>query len=137
MRALTTIEFSVDGLPPIKRGSQSMWGKQIARIKPLRLAAAAKPHTPATLEQTVHLWDAVFAEVGDGDLDGFVAGICDGLQPAPARVARYLREDDWLDLPERARPDQALGFADDRAISRIEAERRAPEGRRSYKVVVS
>lgn len=28
---MSGIEFRVDGLPPIKRGSQSMWGKQIAR----------------------------------------------------------------------------------------------------------
>lgn len=134
---MTNIEFSVDGLPPIKRGSQSMWGKQIARIKALRAAAAAKPHTPATLEETVHLWVVVFAEVRDGDLDGFVAGICDGLQPAPANVVAYLTDNDWLELPDRARPDQALGFIDDRAISRIDAERRAPEGERQYEVSVS
>jgi hypothetical protein len=130
------IEFSVDGLPPIKRGSQSMWGKQIERIKPLRAAAAGQPHTPATLEKSVHLRIVVFAEVRDGDLDGFVAGICDGLQPAPANVVAYLRDEDWVELPEAARPDRALGFTDDRAISRIDAERRTPDGPRRYEVCV-
>jgi hypothetical protein len=98
---MTSIEFSVDGLPPIKRGSQSMWGKQIARIKPLRVAAAARPHTPATLEQSVHLRIVVFAEVRDGDLDGFVADICDGVQPAPANVVAYLRGEDWRNCQRR------------------------------------
>lgn len=130
------IEFRVDGLPPIKRGSESMWRRQIARIKQLRAAAAAHPHTPATLEQSVHLRVIVSAEVRDGDLDGFVAGICDGLQPAPANIVAYLRDEDWAELLDTAWPTRPLGFTDDRAISRIDAERRPPQGPRRYEVAI-
>ena len=72
---MTSIEFSVDGLPPIKRGSQSMWGKQIERIKPLRAAAAAQPHTPATLEQSVHLRIVVLGSVKEQCSRGW-SGLC-------------------------------------------------------------
>lgn len=133
---MASIDFTVEGLPPIKRGSESMWGKQIARIRQLRAAAGAKPHTPATLDQEVHLRIVVYAEVRDGDLDGFVSGICDGLQPAPANFHSYIREEDWADLPESAQPRRALGFTDDRAISQIDAERRRAEGMPRYEVTI-
>src|SRR4051794_2949335 len=107
---MTSIDFTVEGLPPIKRGSESMWGKQVARIRLLRAAAAAISHTPATLDQEVQLRIVVYAEVRDGDLDGFVSGISDGLQPTPANFHSSLREEDWADLPENAQPRRALGF---------------------------
>jgi hypothetical protein len=114
-----------------------MWRKQVARIRLLRVAAAEQPHEPATLDQDVHLRVMVFADVRDGDLDGFVSGICDGLQPAPANFKEYLREADWTDVPEAAQPHRALGFTDDRAISRIEAVRHPPEGSARYEVALT
>jgi hypothetical protein len=59
----------------------------------------------------------VHGDAIDGDLDSFVAGICDGLQPLHANSLPHLREEDWADLPKPTRPSHALGFRDDRAIS--------------------
>jgi hypothetical protein len=80
------IEFAVDGIPPIKRGNQSMWGKQLDRVKALRRPAAttAKGVDSATIGDEVSLEVEVRARPEDGDLDGFVAGICDGLQACNA-----------------------------------------------------
>lgn len=132
-----SIQFRVDQLPPIKRGSESMWQKQIERIKPLRAAAAEHPQAPATLDDDVSLDVVVYARPMDGDLDGFVAGICDGLQPPHANFRPWLQAADWQELPEAARPDNALGFVDDRAISTITARRLAPTERIGYEVSIT
>jgi hypothetical protein len=132
-----TIRLQVDGLPPIKRGAESMWGQQIGRIKSLRTAAEGQPDEVADLVDQVHLDVVVYASPLDGDLDGFVAGICDGLQPPHANYIPFLRAEDWADLPADLRPPTAVGFRDDRAITRISAERREPPNRRRYAVTIT
>lgn len=72
-----TINFHVDDVPPIKRGAESMWAKQTSRVKSLRRAAAREPHEPANRDDEVHLDVVVYTDRMDGDLDSFVAGICD------------------------------------------------------------
>jgi hypothetical protein len=131
------IHFHVDDLPPIKRGAESMWGKQTARVKSLRKAAAREPHEVAELTDCVHLDVVVFATPLDGDLDGFVAGICDGLQPPSANYVPFLRAEDWDDVPAEVRPPVPVAFRDDCAITRISAERRAPGARGGYDVTIS
>src|SRR4051812_2373829 len=111
------IRFHVDDLPPIKRGEESMWRKQSARVKSLRKAAAGEPHEVAALTDDVHLDVMVYATPSNGDLDGFVAGICDALQPPNANYLPYLRAEDWEDLPAAVRPPAPVGFRDDRAIT--------------------
>jgi len=46
----------------------------------------------------------------DGDLDSFVAGICDGLQPPHPNFLPWLLVEDWEDVPETGRPAHVLGF---------------------------
>jgi hypothetical protein len=131
------IRFHVDDLPPIKRGAESMWGKQTGRIKSLRKAAAAEAHAAAELTDAVHLDVVVYATPLDGDLDGFVAGICDGLQPPHPNYIPLLRVEVWEDLPPAVRPPAAVGLRDDRAIARISAERREPGDQHGYDVTLT
>jgi hypothetical protein len=76
----------------------------------------------ARLGDDVHLTVVVWAAPTEGGLDGFVSGICDGLQPAHANI-----------LP----PQQTAGLSDDRAISRITAELRPPAKGPRYEIRVS
>lgn len=133
------IEFEVDGVPPIKRGNQSMWGKQLDRVKALRWQAAtkAKGVDAATIGDEVTLEVGVRARAEDGDLDGFVAGICDGLQPCNANYLPYVSDDEWADLPPEAHPSRPIGLADDRSVTSIRAVRRAPEADRGYSVLLT
>jgi hypothetical protein len=133
------IEFAVEDVPPIKRGAESMWGKQLDRVRNLRREAVkqAAGLPPATIEDQAHLAVVVYARPEKGDLDGFVAGICDSLQPCPVNYLPYVRDEDWTELPEAAHPTKALGISDDRAITTIRAERRASEGTRRYEVSLS
>jgi hypothetical protein len=59
-----------------------------------------------------------------------------GLQPCAANYLPYLREADWAELPG-AHPTKGLGISDDKAITTIRAERRAPEGTTRYEVFLS
>jgi len=131
------IELQVDGLPPKKDGATSMWGKasERDRLKALRRAAWEAPgrqnwDTGGEISLTL----TVFAEDRAGDLDNFVTGVCDGLQPAGIMAA--ISPDDWSDLPEEARPDRVLLIADDRTVSRIVAERRPMGGGQEHYIVV-
>jgi len=114
-----------------------MWANQTSRVKSLRRAAAREPHEPANPDDEVHLDVVVYADRMDGDLDSFVAGICDGLQPPHPNFLPWLHAEDWEDVPETGRPPHALGFRDDRAITKITAERQPPSSRRGYDVTIS
>lgn len=114
-----------------------MWGKQIGRIRSLRKAAAPEAHAVADLTDDVHLDVTVYATPMDGDLDGFVAGICDGLQPPHPNYLSLLRPEEWEEVPARVRPPEPVGLRDDRAITRISAERREPGDHRGYDVRIS
>jgi hypothetical protein len=116
-----------------------MWGKQLDRVRNLRGEAVkqAARLAPATIDDEAHLGVVVYARPGEGDLDGFVAGICDGLQPCPANYLPFVKDEDWTELPEAAYPTKGLGISDDKAITTIHAERRAPEGLTRYEVSIS
>jgi hypothetical protein len=109
------------------------------RVRNLRREAVkqAAGLAPATTEDEAHLRVIVYARPEQGDLDGFVAGICDGLQPCPANYLSYVRDLDWIELPESAYPTKGLGISSDKAITTIRAERRAPEGSARYEVSLS
>lgn len=117
-----------------------MWNKsnEVPKIKALRRAAAMAAGQagcdPAsacnlTLELVIH------ADVSGGDLDNFVAGVCDALMPAHERTPIDQRA--WADLPEDARPDKAIAWHDDSVIRKIGAERRPGNRRELYSVSIS
>ena len=112
-------EFKVDGLPPIKDGANSMWNKpeMAERIRALRVGAKAALNG-SVLKNDITL--AVEIEcMGDcGDLDNFVAGICDCLQIAntkPQFIHPSLRNDPSID------PATVCFIEDDSKIMRIES----------------
>jgi hypothetical protein len=117
-----------------------MWGRQLERVRNLRREAAKKAGTlpPATIDESARLEVIVWARAEDGDLDGFVAGICDALQPCSANFVPYVRAKDWSDLPAAAHPIEGIGISDDKAISMIRAERRdLDSGSPHYQVSLS
>lgn len=124
---MPTFALRVAGTPPIKRGEESMWGTQREKIKALRREAAQRIPAPAGPQEELELEVIVYADRSDGDLDGFVSGICDALQGVHPNYAPYLREKDWSDLPREASPPNVLGFRDDDCVRVIRAERRTPE----------
>lgn len=70
-----------------------------------------------------------------GDLDNFIAGVCDGLQAADPRG---IDEESWTDLPPEADPVRPVAFTDDSWIRRIEAELLdAADGELVYEVDVA
>lgn len=130
-----SVSFTVKGLPPKKDAANSMWRKptEIPRIKKLRVAAvgAMKGHPP--FESNLHLEIQIYANTGDGDLDNFITGICDGLMAANKGVR--VDETIWADLPESAHPRQSIMFLDDKHICKIKAERLpCIAGSRSYSI---
>jgi hypothetical protein len=121
------ITFSVDDLPPKKDGANSMWRKpmELPRLKALRRAAhtalGGRPIPSGAVYLTLRVW----AYPREGDLDNFLTGICDGLMSAhrltPAEAPL------WLDVPPEVRPDRTIMLRDDALVTRITAERLAPE----------
>jgi len=78
---------------------------------------------------------AVYAEAKAGDLDNFIAGVCDGLQAAHPNTP--IDKSQWLDLPVEARPRHPIAFADDSLVASIHATRAAPpDGRPRYEVSI-
>ena len=117
------VHFRVEGFPPKKDGANSMWGKprEAERVRALRLNAANAFAGRPPLSRNVRIH--VDAHVGPfnrgdiGDLDNFVTGICDGLQPADprARIA--------IAFEEHIRPSIAVGIANDREVMEIVARK--------------
>ncbi len=107
------IEFTVQGLPPKKDGANSMWGKpeEAQKIRALRLEAANAFAGRLPLRKNIRL--TLRAYVGSentrriGDLDGFVTGICDGLQAADPRARIAVNFEDHI------HPSKAIGIIDD------------------------
>ena len=101
--------------------------RRLSRTLQLRLAearawafAAFQGIEPAAAGD-VNLSLKLFAEPRAGDLDNFITGICDGLMACH----RQVRIDDsaWVELPEAARPHQAIAFTDDSLVASINARR--------------
>jgi hypothetical protein len=64
----------------------------------------------------------------------FVTGVCDGLMAAhPQTPVDPLV---WQDLPEAARLDGAIVFADDAWLNHIEAERLHPDDSARYELTI-
>jgi len=120
------LKFEVPGLPPKKRGDLSMWNVEVEALRVRRLRAAAATAIgdapPLSRSITLRIWVYLPENTKQtGDLDTFVAGVCDALMAAPreAALAPVL-----CDLGDgRADPTRSLAIDDDHQIVRIEAEK--------------
>jgi hypothetical protein len=118
------VEFAVAGLPPKKDGANSMWrkGVELARLKALRHAALHALEGQQLFTSNVQLHVDVYSLLKSGDLDNFIAGICDGLMAAHPRTP--IDDQQWLDVPPLAHPRFPIAFADDAIVRRIDAQRK-------------
>ena len=93
------LEFIVEGRPPRKSGAKSCWASDEANyVLNLRLKALeAKKEaglgefisSPVRLELKIYspnITDRSNAQTYIGDMDTFVAGVCESLQPADSKV---------------------------------------------------
>jgi len=124
---MSRIHFTVPGLPPKKHGEQSMWGLEIEarRLEALRRAAHQAMAGDSPMRANICL--SLTAHVGPvndrqtGDLDSFIAGVCDGLMAA-APGAKL--DDLWADASPRAiHPDNPIAILDDSEVISIEARK--------------
>lgn len=126
------VQFTVQGLPPKKDGANSMWRKpsEVPRLKALRSMAVQAMQGVVWQSRPLRLRLRICAAIGEGDLDNFITGVCDGLMGAHKLTPILLNE--WQDMPEDARPHHVIAFEDDRWIMQIVAERILPEGRERF-----
>ena len=87
------IRFRIENeLPPKKDGANSMWNKEreAGRLVALRLQALEALGSKPPLSQEIRLKVTICVGISNpkaiGDLDTFVAGICDGLMQAHPRA---------------------------------------------------
>lgn len=135
------IEFDVEGLPPKKDGSSSMWGKptELPRLVRLRQAACVAFAGRDPLADEIHLSVEVFLAGANarevGDLDNFITGICDGLMAAGGT---FRAGPEW-GAPglEGVHPNRCVAIVDDAAVVEIAARKIPESGRDHYRVRLS
>lgn len=87
------------------------------------------------LTKPIHLVLRLYAEPCDGDLDNFIAGICDGLMAAQQSTPIAVHE--WDDIVAAAAPRHPIVYRDDKLIARITAERiPSTDGMKRYEVEI-
>jgi len=143
------IRFRVDGeLPPKKHGkpkkgeARSMWGKKREAKRLIRLRegalAALGSQGPFTrdvrLTLRVHIGPEHRAQGNGGDLDNFVAGVCDGLMAAQQRPKHDSAL--WSKHPTVC-PTRPIAFDDDLQVVQIDAKKFAINEPSWYRVVVT
>ena len=115
--------FRVEELPPKKSGAISMWGNlsEIPRLIHLRRAALAELGENAVLQRDIRLW--IVVHIGPrntrqiGDLDTFVAGVCDGLMAADGNATLG---DQWGEEENaRIHPSRPIAINDDYQVVSI------------------
>jgi hypothetical protein len=95
------VEFTIMGRPPKKHGEKSMWARSdeaplVASLRDEAFKARLKTglndffHSLVALEITVFVPKSQVESIGD--LDSFIAGVCDALQAADPKVLPYLHE---------------------------------------------
>ncbi len=129
------IRFGVPALPPKKDGANSMWGKEIEarRLIALRKAAHQALRTEPPFTRGIRLTVRIRMSPGEkGDLDNFVAGLCDGLMHAHPLAGLH---------PSFGRPENAevhphfwCALQDDDAIVKIVAEKHSGIGPSAYRI---
>ena len=115
-RDVEPVSFVVQGLPPKKDGSTSMWNKPLERTRLIALRCATLEAQGAQAPSTCSFSLTLEVHVGPvntraiGDLDNFITGVCDGLQAAAGNSIGI----EW-EAPELAliHPSRAIAFVDD------------------------
>ena len=136
------IQFRVDDLPPKKGGEKSMWSKPaeakklIALRKEALKALKSQEHfigdVRLTLRVHVGFRNRGLGKKGSGDLDNFVAGVCDGLMPAQQEPA--IDQELWSQNPA-VDPEIPVAFEDDSQVVKINAEKLVvPEDHSWYEI---
>ncbi len=130
--------FRVDGLPPKKSGAISMWGnaREIPGLISLRRAALAELGDSPVLQRDIRLCIVVHTGPSNtrqtGDLDTFVAGICDGLMAADTKATLG---DEWSALENAgAHPSRPIAIDDDHQVVFICASKVVGDPRPFYTV---
>lgn len=121
------IDFTVKDLPPKKDGSQSMWGKpiEVERLIALRKAAfqALEEHQPlnSNIKLTLNIHIGPVNNRSIGDLDTFIAGVCDGLMAA---ASNSKLDPIWI-RPElqHIHPKETIAIVDDSHVIDIHAKK--------------
>ena len=126
------IEFLVKGnLPPKKDGAKSMWAKDdetpqfIVALREKALEARSKVGLNECFDSLVAIEFTLFVPKSQlesiGDLDNFIAGICDGLQAADKKVEPH----PIFNMPGREGidPSQALLIENDAKVVSITAKK--------------
>lgn len=139
---MAVIKFIVDGLPPKKDGADSMWGKPLEaeRLVLLRKAAlkamAGRPPLKSDISLTLSVHVGGRNDRSVGDLDTFVAGVCDGLMKSAPGCK--LGPDVWNKAENRdVRPEVAIAIDDDSQVIGIQAAKvRDATGRWFYDVTL-
>ena len=122
------ISFRVEGtLPPKKDGANSMWNKdaEAPRLVALRHQALETLGGQPPFSWEIRLGISIYVGRSNtrttGDLDNFIAGICDGLMKADWRANQH----ELFSKPENAsiHPLEAIAIDDDSQIVEIHAEK--------------
>ncbi len=142
------IKFKVDGKPPKKGTDESIWGerqgKSVFMLREKALEARNKAGLDKCFEIPVKFTLTLFApnitqrkdsEDYVGDLDSFVAGVLDSLQPPPENNPEFKinpiflkREDIGLKVP--------LIIEDDSQVVQVTAKKESTNNEPFYKVVI-
>ena len=143
------IEFTVDGKPP-KKVKPSLWSEnsnQTQAVLDLRQKAfeASKKaklseHLQGPVKLTLTVYDPNPLERKDrhdylGDLDSFIAGVFESLQPSPPET-NLLKIDPLLKEKKEIRHDVALILSDDAQISTTVSQKRKITGKPYYTVLI-
>ncbi len=136
------VTFEILGLPPKKDGANSMWSNyiEIPRLIALRYEAhKAMGHTKPFVKN-IQLHVQLYLTKNDhtvGDLDTFVAGICDGLMAAHGG-ANQLHEK-WKKEIDAIQPDKTIAIEDDSQVMSIQAFKQIlpAGGKDRYSVTIS
>ncbi len=134
------IEFKVMGRPPKKHGEKSMWARSdeaplVARLRKEALETRLKTGLTEPFYSLVALELQVFVPKPQlesiGDLDSFIAGVCDSLQAADPKVHPH-------PAVEETAPEHTLLIENDAKVVSIMARKIALEENQKvyYKVAI-
>jgi len=139
------ISFSVKGLPPNNKNNKSMWGLESQAILLVRLRMQAliarnkagmnEPfRTPISLSLSIHALPDQLFEMGD--LDNYLSGICDALQPIPIDPKILIHE--LFDNPDITdiNPRKPILFYDDRQIYGLTAIKKSSNEEPYYTITI-
>jgi len=138
------LRLLVDGRPPRKSGAKSCWASDEAnyvlklRLKVLEAKKQAnllEPiTTPVRIELTIfspNITDRSNSQTYLGDLDTFVAGVCESLQPADSKVIPNV----IFQGEEEVHPHKPLVLIDDAQVVEVLAKKLEGEPER-YSLVI-